>query len=356
METIIITRVPLQSQMGGEEIHTLSVANYLRDQGYRVVFATKCKVLHKLAKENGFKRLWLKDFPPSPTTKGSLLWFTLIFPFALIGSLIMYAFIRLRYGKATFYMLNLSDKILFGFWLKIFGNKAVCLEHATIGRWLLKNPFLRVYKWVLSSNHIKLVTVSRLMKYKLENGLRLPCLDIRNGVELDRHLEANDLSRERDSKQILFVGRLEVDKGFDKLIQIAKRNPDLKFVVFGTGSLESEALNVQNIELKGFVDRKNLKSWYRSSQMLLLPAVKMDPFGLVVPEAMNQGCVVMCSQLVGASDYLDSDFVCDINDFEQEFDLYYKRSFKLNKKAYQASLEFDQQNMFESYLRLLKAL
>ena len=44
----------------------------------------------------------------------------------------------------------------------------------------------------------------------------------------------------------------------------------------------------------------------------------MDPFGLVVPEAMNQGCVVMCSQLVGASDYLDSDFVCDINDFEQE--------------------------------------
>ena len=59
------------------------------------------------------------------------------------------------------------------------------------------------HKWVLSSNHIKLATVSRPMKYKLESGLRL-CLDIRNGVELDRHLKRGYLGR--DSKQILFCG------------------------------------------------------------------------------------------------------------------------------------------------------
>ena len=90
--------------------------------------------------------------------------------------------------------------------------------------------------------------------------------------------------------------------------------------------------------------------------MLLLPATKIDPFGLVVPEALNQGCVVMCSNLVGASDYLDSDFVCDIEDFVEEFDLFYKKSLQMNQKAYRASMEFDQKDMFEDYLRLLKAL
>ena len=356
METIIITRVPLRSQMGGEEIHTMAVANYLREQGYKVVFATRCKVLNKLAKENNFSHIWLKDFPSSPTTKLALAWFALIFPFALFGSLIMWVFFRLRFGKATYYMLNLSDKILFGFWIKIFGGKAVCIEHATIGAWLSKNPFLRTYKWILSSNRIKIVSVSRAMKYELEKTLMLPCHDIANGIELERLSSVDTLDTDRDPNQILFVGRLEADKGFDKVMNIAKNNPNLNFVVFGSGSMESMAKGISNLKLKGFVDHKELKKWYRNSQMLLLPATKMDPFALVVPEALNQGCVVMCSNLVGASDYLNSDFVCDINDFEQEFDLYYKRSFQLQQKAYNKSLEFDQKDMFADYLRLLKAL
>ena len=187
----------------------------------------------------------------------------------------------------------------------------------------------------------------------------LPCTsesDIANGIELERLSSVEKLDTDRDPNQILFVGRLEADKGFDKVVNIAKNNPNLNFVVFGSGSMESIAKGISNLKLKGFVDHKELKKWYRNSQMLLLPATKMDPFALVVPEALNQGCVVMCSNLVGASDYLNSDFVCDINDFEQEFDLYYKRSFQLQQKAYNKSLEFDQEEMFADYLRLLKAL
>lgn len=342
--------------MGGEEIHTMSVANYLRDRGYRVVFATKCRILKQLAKENSFSHIWLKDFPASPTTKLSLAWFTLIFPLALIGGLIMWVFLRLRYGKATYYMLNLSDKLLFGFWIKLFGGKAICLEHATVGNWLAKNPFTRMYKWILRSNKIKLVSVSRVMKYELEKILALPCMAIRNGIQIDREVAESDINLDRKNSQVIFVGRLETDKGFDKFLEIAKRHPQLQFLAFGSGSLESGAHGIGNVDVKGFVEHKELKKWYRSSQMLLLPATKIDPFGLVVPEALNQGCVVMCSNLVGASDYLDSDFVCDIEDFVEEFDLFYKKSLQMNQKAYRASMEFDQKDMFEDYLRLLKAL
>jgi len=352
MKTIVITRVPLHSQMGGEELHTLSVANYLRDQGYRVVFATKCKVLNKLAKDNGFKRLWLKDFPPSPTTKGSLLWFTLIFPFALIGSLIMYVFIRLRYGKATFYMLNLSDKILFGFWLKIFGNKAVCLEHATIGKWLTRNPFLIVLKWICRSQNVKVVTVSRRMKTELIKTLQTTVIEIRNGVKIQDEFDDSMVN----PKQILFVGRLEKDKGFDIFCNIAKANPELNFVCAGTGSLDYLAENIENITLLGFVEHENLKHWYQSSRLLLLPSTTQDPFGLVVCEALSFGCPVMCSDLVNVSDYLDDSYVCKLNVFESRFREFYKQSAGLRKKAFQKSIEFDQKQMLLNYANFLNSL
>jgi len=352
MNTIVITRVPLHSQLGGEELHTLSVAKHLRDQGYRVVFATKCRVLNKLAKDNGFKRIWLKDFPPSPTTKGSLLWFTLIFPFALIGSLIMYAFIRLRYGKATFYMLNLSDKILFGFWLKIFGNKAVFLEHATIGKWLTKNPFLIILKWICRSENIHIVTVSRRMQQSLQEILKVNVVEIRNGVRLQKKLDLEHVN----SKQILFVGRLEKDKGFDIFCEIAKNNPDLEFVCAGVGSLSRLAKNISNLKLLGFVEHQKLADLYKSSALLLLPSTTQDPFGLVVCESLSYGCPVMCSDMVNASDYLDSQFVCRIQDFQFRFSNFYKNSARLRKSAFECSKEFDQQIMLKNYASFLNSL
>lgn len=64
-----------------------------------------------------------------------------------------------------------------------------------------------------------------------------------------------------DSKQIIAVGRLEMQKGFDILIEIAKKTqkliPDWKFVIYGEGSEKDNLLRkIKNNELGGYVEIK----------------------------------------------------------------------------------------------------
>jgi len=356
MKTVIITRLPLQSKLGGEELHTLGVALFLREQGYQVVFATSCKILNAMAKEHGFKKYPLNNFPASPTSKISLLFFILTLPFSLLGAMFEMLVWRLAYGKFTLYCLNLGDKLLFGFWARVFGIKAVFLEHATIGSWLTKNPLKRLLKWNLASSKCQMVTVSHTMKQILEQTLGVACAEIKNGIELDKNLNISQINAFRNPKQILFVGRQQYDKGFDIFLEIAKQNPDLEFVAIGSGSLKKESQEIPNLKNLGPIEHSELKKWYRQSQMLLLPTTTIDPFGLVVAEAMNQGCVPMCSNLVGATDYLDNKFVCHIEKFKFSFKQYYQNSLNLNQEAYKQSLQFDDKQMFQDYLRLLNAL
>jgi len=352
MKTIVITRLPLKSQLGGEELHTLDVALFLREQGFKVVFLSKCPVLKKLAKENDFKFYNTHKLPSSPTSKVSLFFFGLFYGFSLIESLFWTGFVRLRHGQFKFYNLNLADKLLYGFWAKTFGIKSVFLEHATIGKWLTKNPFLIVLKWICRSENIKVVTVSRRMQRGLENTLQTPVFEIRNGVKLQGSLDTNNVN----SKQILFIGRLEKDKGFDIVCELAKKNPSLEFVCAGEGSLKHLASDVPNMTLLGFVNHSEIGDLYKNSSMLVLPSTTQDPFGLVVCEALSFGCPVMCSDLVNASDYLDSQFVCRLNEFEYRFLDFYKKAPSRRKSAYRASLEFDQKQMLRSYANFLNSL
>jgi len=352
MNTIVITRLPLNSQLGGEELHTLDVALFLRKQGFNVIFLSKCAVLETLAQKHDFKYIKTKNLPASPTSKKSLFVFGLSFVFSLIESLFWITWIRIGYGKFKFYNLNLGDKLLFGFWAKILGIKSVFVEHATIGKWLMKNPFLIILKWICRSENIHVVTVSRRMQQSLQEILKVNVLEIRNGVRLQKKLDLEHVN----SKQILFVGRLEKDKGFDIFCEIAKNNPDLEFVCAGVGSLAPVAKNISNMKLLGFMEHQKLAELYKSSALLLLPSTTQDPFGLVVCESLSYGCPVMCSDMVNASDYLDSKFVCRIQDFQFRFSNFYKNSVRLRKRAFECSKEFDQQIMLKNYASFLNSL
>jgi len=352
MKTIVITRLPLRSQLGGEELHTLDVALFLRESGYTVVFLSKCKVLKNLAKEHGFKFYNTHKLPSSPTSKLSLVSFTIFYGFSLIESLFWIGYIRLRHGKFTFYNLNLADKLLYGFWSRLFGIKSVFLEHATIGNWLIKNPFLIVLKWICRSKNIHIVTVSRRMKMQLEKIFQMPVLEIRNGVKLQESIDVTSVK----AKQVLFVGRLEKDKGFDIVCEIATQNPQLDFICAGEGSLKHLANDISNITLLGFVDHAKIGELYKSSSLLIAPSTTQDPFGLVVCEALSYGCPVMCSNMVNVSDYLDSKFVCRLEEFNNRFSDFYKNSSNLRKKAFKTSLDFDQKDMLKNYTNFLNSL
>ena len=98
------------------------------------------------------------------------------------------------------------------------------------------------------------------------------------------------------NKTILFLGRLEKEKGIELFINLAVRLPQLKFVVAGTGSYEERirSLQLDNLEYKGFVNGKDKDLLISEATMLVFPSNVYENFPMVVLEAMkNKTCVCL---------------------------------------------------------------
>ena len=112
-------------------------------------------------------------------------------------------------------------------------------------------------------------------------------------------------------KIILACGRLDVweVKGFDVLIEawgkVAQKHPDWSLHLAGTGSKNSEdylkMLAVENrvadkMEFLGF--REDVISLYKSSEIFVLSS-RYEGFGMVLIEAMSQGCACIACDYKG---------------------------------------------------------
>jgi glycosyltransferase involved in cell wall biosynthesis len=107
-----------------------------------------------------------------------------------------------------------------------------------------------------------------------------------------------------DGFELLFVGRLEPEKGIRTLLeawQIAALGEDAKLVVAGDGPIDTTG---QHVTPLGRVPRPELPALYAGADALVLPSIRtatfLEPWGLVVNEAMHQGTPVIASDAVGA--------------------------------------------------------
>jgi glycosyltransferase involved in cell wall biosynthesis len=102
--------------------------------------------------------------------------------------------------------------------------------------------------------------------------------------------------------KLLFAGRLEREKGFDVLLD-AWRRADVtgELLVAGGGPIKPSGPGVRTL---GFVPREELPALYTSVDALVLPSIRtatfLEPWGLVVNEAMQHGKPVIASDAVGA--------------------------------------------------------
>ena len=107
-----------------------------------------------------------------------------------------------------------------------------------------------------------------------------------------------------DGFVLLFVGRLEREKGVEVLLEAWRRAglTDRATLVFaGSGPLHVEG---PGIHVLGTVPRGDLPALYARADALVLPSIRtatfLEPWGLVVNEAMHQGTPVIASDAVGA--------------------------------------------------------
>ncbi len=205
--------------------------------------------------------------------------------------------------------------------------------HATeYGRhqgWVQKRPQSHIHavERAMVRRADRVITCSRYMQRHVTGVFGVPPRRISvipNGIDpQDLEPVADDLAalRERfahpDQRLVLLVGRLVYEKGFhlalDALAPVVKRLGDVRFVVAGSGTAESE-LKRQAWRLGltrygtflGWIGDDMLHSLYRVSEVVIVPSI-YEPFGLVALEAMASGCLCVVADTGGLREVVPAD-------------------------------------------------
>ncbi|HMP83229.1 MAG TPA: glycosyltransferase family 4 protein [Verrucomicrobiota bacterium] len=119
----------------------------------------------------------------------------------------------------------------------------------------------------------------------------------------DRRIFNMEHTPQRD-KEIVFVGRLVSDKGADLLLEAVSRIPgagNWTITIIGDGperaALEQQArqTGLANVRFTGSLPPQSVADKLRRHQVLVVPSLWREPFGIVALEGMACGCSVLAS-------------------------------------------------------------
>jgi glycosyltransferase involved in cell wall biosynthesis len=134
-----------------------------------------------------------------------------------------------------------------------------------------------------------------------------------NAVDNERYRRTDrDRSARKGPARVLFVGRLESEKGVLTLLDAwSAVPPESELTIVGDGSLRDRlaeriaTASMPPVRMLGHLERDELVDRYAASDVFVFPSVS-DPWGLVVNEAMASGLPVVASSAAGAvSDLLE---------------------------------------------------
>jgi glycosyltransferase involved in cell wall biosynthesis len=202
-----------------------------------------------------------------------------------------------------------------GFGWRCFVNNCPGAKKGIIG---LPYNFMRNIKTLLHRKIIKnnvnlFLTSSRIIEGWIKDSL---------GVEDSFHSPYFiDIKKPRKlsipkEKIILFVGRISEEKGLVYLINtipyLKRKIPEIKLLIVGSGPEENKMrakikeLGIEeNVEMVGWVGKKDILDFYRKSGLVAIPSVWTETFGIVAVEAMSQGKPIIVSKSGGLKEIVE---------------------------------------------------
>jgi glycosyltransferase involved in cell wall biosynthesis len=166
----------------------------------------------------------------------------------------------------------------------------------------------------------RFVVLTNAVAQKLQRDFKVPPELIRivpGGVDIGRFQVSGTRADARhalglpiDRPTILTACRLVRAKGIAPLIDavalMRERIPDVLLVVVGTGPIAEELRQTvrergleNTVRFTGFFDDHNLLQAYRAADLLVVPTIAIESFGLVVIEAMACGTPAMVTPVDG---------------------------------------------------------
>lgn len=167
-------------------------------------------------------------------------------------------------------------------------------------------------EWWLARESDSLIACSASMLDEVAElfGPELPQIHvIRNGIDVTRwHFEPRQAPDGRPPV-LLFVGRLEYEKGIHDAIaalpKIRKSHPGTTLVVAGDGTQQDWLIEqarrhkvVKSVKFLGNLDHQELLEWLHQADAIVLPS-HYEPFGIVALEAAAAGTPLVTSNVGG---------------------------------------------------------
>lgn len=278
----------------------------LDERGVEAFFLGSCSVLYRMFREAGFVS-YRARLPRPPVTFTSLLFFTLLSPFAFLRAGMLMVLAKKKWGVDHVYMLSLTDKLLMTPWAHWLGMRVIWMEHARLGRWFYRNPWRSWYSFC--SRWATVVVTSHAMLPLIEpyvaHAVSIPCAVL---AESPKPLRASIAEFLKGGFAVATVARLTEDKGVDMVVKLVQSKPDIRLVVVGDGPLEDRLHGIAPDGQVCFVrelPRAELFSLYAQVDLFILASREMDPFGMVAAEAMWMGAPVLLTSACGFSQELN---------------------------------------------------
>ena len=194
----------------------------------------------------------------------------------------------------------------------------VCTSHGGDLFALRGKIFQRLKCWVMDRSHALTVVSQAMRSTVIDMGVALDKVRVISmGVDL-QHRFTPDPTVERDTSELLFVGRLVEKKGLQVLLEampkVLAKYPTVRLTVAGAGPLEEELrvlsrkLDISdNVDFLGMVPQSKLPELYRRATLAVFPFLvaksgDQEGFGLVQVEAMGCSCPVIAGDLPAIHD------------------------------------------------------
>lgn len=135
-----------------------------------------------------------------------------------------------------------------------------------------------------------------------QNNLNLPVEKF--VVKPNFSVQSEILKRHRNN-HFLYIGRLSEEKGIGVLLEAFKNSPH-QLVIAGSGPLLNDVTKISsiqtNIKFAGPLDKEAVKEALSNCNALIFPSICYETFGMVITEAMSNGCPIIASDIGSPSE------------------------------------------------------
>ena len=169
----------------------------------------------------------------------------------------------------------------------------------------------KIYKIFLNNVDVFIAPSKNTKKnFKKQDFINSEIVTILNGIVLFKYNEV------KDTKKILYVGRLSKEKGVEYLLKamplIIKEIPTVHLNIVGNGD-EKHRLEILTKELNleksvafiGSISHSEVEKYYKKANIVIVTSIWPEPFGLIGPEAMSVGRPVIGTKVGGIPEWLE---------------------------------------------------